>query len=135
MKKTSIILSLVLTMVAGIVLANSVSDIELTVSPGSNATATATASGVNGWVNSVAIDTVASSTGDVTVAIQPSPSTLDARTIVSTNEITSDKWLDPSDGASRRYAITDKDTISVTVSNYTATAKQYRAVIRVESAK
>lgn len=134
MKHVFILTSIVLTL-AGSVLANGLSDVEVVLVPGSNETVTATAQGVNGWVNSVAIDTASASTGNVTVAIQPSPATMAARTIVSTNSVTADIWLDPSDGASRRYAVTDKDTFSVTVSNMTATAKSYRAVIRVETAK
>lgn len=134
MKHITIIASVILSLIVSAI-ANSVQDIEVIVSPGSNAAATVTAMAVNGWVNSVGIDTASDSTGNVTVAIQASPSTLDARTIVSTNDVSADLWLDPSDAASRRYAITDKDTISVTVSNLTVTAKTYRAVIRVESAK
>ena len=134
MKHITIILSVFLAL-SGISYANSVSDIEVIVSPGSNATVTATAQGVNGWVNSVAIDTASGSSGTVAVAIQPSQTTLDSRTIVSTNDITADLWLDPSDGASRRYAVTDRDKFSVTASNLTVAAKTYRVVIRVESAK
>ena len=134
MKHILILASIVLTM-AGSLLANGLTDIEAVITVGSNAQDAVTVQGVNGWVNSVGIDTASGSTGNVTVAIQASPSTLASRTIVSTNNVSADLWLDPSDAASRRYAITDKDTISLTVSNLTVTAKTYRAVIRVESAK
>lgn len=135
MKLRSHILFGSFALLAGLCSANSVRDIEVVANPGSNAVAVATVPGVNGWVNSVAIDTASGSTGNVAIAFQVSPSSMAARTIVSTNGITADLWLDPSDVASRRYAVTDKDTISLTVSNYTATAKQYRAVIRIETAK
>jgi hypothetical protein len=134
MKYITIIASVFL-MLAGVSFANGVSDIEVIVSPGSNASVTATAQGVNGWVNSVAIDTASGSSGNVTVAIQPSQTTMDSRTIVVTNDVAADLWLDPSDGASRRYAVTDMDKFSVTASNLTVAAKTYRVVIRVESAK
>ncbi|MEI7879848.1 MAG: hypothetical protein WCI95_03125 [bacterium] len=127
------ILITIVALLAGISLAGMV-DIELIVTPGSNAQVSATAKGVNGYVNSVAIDVAAASTGTVTVAVTP-VSSMAARTIVSTNSTVSDVWLDPSDSASRRYAVTDRDTFTLTATNETVTAKAYKAVIRVETLK
>jgi len=110
-------------------------DIELGGSVRANSNATFTAESVNGWVNSVGVDIGTDATGNVSLAFASSVSSLTSRTVATTNDCIADVWIDPSDSASRRYAITDKDTFTLTVSNSCVTAKEYRAVIRVETAK
>lgn len=110
-------------------------DIEMGNTVSANSNATFTAKGVNGWVNSVGVDIGTDATGNVSLAVSASLSSLASRTVATTNDCIADVWIDPSDTASRRYAITDKDTFTLTVSNSCVTAKEYRAVVRVESAK
>lgn len=131
--KTAILITIV-ALLAGISLAGMV-DIELVVTPGSNAQVSATAKGVNGYVDSIAIKTASLSTGTVTVALGLSDTAMTARTVYSASITNANAWIDPSDSASRRYAVTDKDTFTLTATNATVTAKEYKAVIRVETLK
>jgi hypothetical protein len=124
----------IVALLAGISLAGMV-DIELVVTPGSNAQVSATAKGVNGYVNSVAIRTASLSTGTVTIALGLTDTGMDTRTVYSGSITNADAWSDPSDSASRRYAVTDRDTFTLTATNETVTAKEYKAVIRVETLK
>lgn len=110
-------------------------DIELISNPGPSSNVVVTAKGVNGWINSIGVDMPGGATGNVAIALSSSASGMDSRAVATTNDVSADVWIDPSDTASRRYAITDKDTFSMTVSNKAAVVKQYRAVIRVETAK
>ena len=114
--------------------AGDIRDIELVSNVTTSTPVTVTAKpGVNGNVLSVAFDVASASTGAVQVLLVPAQTSMDSRTIASTNPITADVWMDPSDSGSRPYAFTDSDTFSVTVTNLAVATKTYRTVIRVET--
>ena len=113
--------------------AGDIRDIELVSSVTTSTPVTVTAKpGVNGFILSVGVDVASASTGAVQVAITPAQSML-ARAVATTNPLTADLWMDPSDGGSRPYAFTAQDTLSVTVTNLALATKTYRTVIRVET--
>uniref|UniRef100_A0A6M3L4V8 Uncharacterized protein n=1 Tax=viral metagenome TaxID=1070528 RepID=A0A6M3L4V8_9ZZZZ len=112
-----------------------IEDVELSASVGAGLNQVVTAACPAGHIAAIALDVAAGSTGNVEVAIAPQGAVMASRAIATTNDIRADVWLYPSDAGSRRYAVSDRDTFSMTVSNMTATAKQYRAVIRIETAK
>jgi len=132
MKK--LILTTIFALLAGIVTAGMV-DIELVVIPGGNAQVSATAKGVNGYVDSIALKTASLSTGVVSITLGLADTGITARTLYSVSITNANAWSDPSDSASRRYAITDKDSFTMTATNATGAAKEYKAVIRVETLK
>lgn len=91
---------------------------------------------VAGHVEAVFLDVASGSTGDVLVAVSNRLYTaMPPRTLTATNNIMSDLWDYPSDGASRRFAVTPNDVFGLIVSNSALLQKQYRAVIRIETSK
>jgi hypothetical protein len=133
--KTAITIIIGLVLCAMGVQAGGVDDIELVSTVNSQTLAVITAPVPQGWVESVAVAVIAGSTGNVSVAVSNRWENLDSRTLVTTNGLVSDYWGEPNNAASRRYAVTDRDVLMLTVSNTSLTAREYRAVIRVERAK
>jgi hypothetical protein len=129
---TKKILLACMAILAGMVSAGEIRDIELVSSVTTSTPVTVTAKpGFSGTILSIGVDVAAASTGSVSLAITPVQAML-ARTVAITNPLTYDVWLDPSDSASRPYAFTAQDTLSLTITNLAVATKTYRAVIRVE---
>ena len=107
--------------------------IEASVTAGQNLTVAVKS--LPGHIESIVLDVASGSTGTVDLVISNRFDSLAPRSLASTNGIIADLWSYPADGASRRYAVTEKDTFLMTVSNSALSAKVYRAVIRIETAK
>ena len=126
------LLRLIFLFAAVTAIAGEITDIEMVSSVTTGTPVTVTAKpGYSGTILSLGVDVAAASTGAVELAITPVQSML-ARTVASTNPLTVDLWIDPSDSASRPYAFTAQDTLRLTITNLALVTKTYRAVIRVE---
>lgn len=132
MKRTLLILALVGAAIG----ACAQSDIEVSGTVAGTTNATLTHQCEAGILDAVVFDFAAGATGEMSLAVSPSPYTGLSRNLgATTNGANADLWVYPTNAIGRRFVLSDKDRFTLTVTNMTATAKEFRAVIRVQPAK
>ena len=143
MRKAIFIAAMGLLMVCAVCYAGSVDKVLIPVTSGASAVSV-TNSSVRGWIEEISIDVVsATTTGDVTVAISPSLSTLTDENIYTADDIDTDTTFRPrldgagTDGAALtsdppwRKVVVGEDII-VTLENVSATNEVFNIIIKYE---